>query len=107
MLALAVLAVSATATGLVSLSGKPGIGVAALTMVLVGNPWSGVTSAPELLPEPAGTMIGQLLPPGAAGTLLRSVAYFDGAAVIGPLTVLLVWAVAGLTAVAMRARRAS
>ena len=40
-------------------------------MVLVGNPFSGVGSAPELLPQPVGG-IGQLMPPGAGGNLLRS-----------------------------------
>lgn len=95
---LALLAVGAAVTGLASSLGRPGIGIAAGLMVLVGNPWSGVTSAPELLPEPAGTL-GQLLPPGAAGSLLRSVAYFDGAAAAAPLVVLAVWALAGLALV--------
>ena len=46
-------------------------------MIFLGNPFSGVTSAPELLPAPAD-WLGRLLPPGAGGTLLRSTAYFDG-----------------------------
>jgi hypothetical protein len=49
-------------------------------MVLVGNPLSGISSAPERLPEPAGAL-GPLLPPGAGGSLLRSTAFFDGAGV--------------------------
>jgi hypothetical protein len=65
--------------------------------VLVGNPLSGVSSAPELLPEPAGA-IGQLLPPGAGGNLLRSTAFFDGAAASGPLVVLVAWVALGLVA---------
>lgn len=36
------------------------------------------------------------LPTGAAATLLRSVAYFDGARSAGPWTVLGIWAGAGL-----------
>ena len=47
-------------------------------MVLIGNPFSGVGSAPELLPQPIGA-IGQLMPPGAGGNLLRSTGFFDGA----------------------------
>jgi hypothetical protein len=47
-------------------------------MVLIGNPFSGVGTGPELLPQPVGA-IGQLLPPGAGGNLLRSTAFFDGA----------------------------
>jgi hypothetical protein len=58
-----------------------------LLMVLAGNPLSGLSSAPELLPQPAGAL-GQLLPPGAGGSLLRSTAFFDGAAATGPLAVL-------------------
>jgi hypothetical protein len=99
VLALGMAAVAATVAGLVARVGRAGIGAGALLMILVGNPWSGVTSAPELLPEPAGT-IGQLLPPGAAGSLLRSVAFFDGAGAAAPLAVLAVWTLAGLAAVA-------
>lgn len=106
VIGLAVLAVSAAVSGLASIVGRPGIVASALLMMLVGNPWSGMSSAPELLPEPAGT-IGQLLPPGAAGDLLRSVAFFDGAAAAAPLAVLAVWALAGLTGVAVAARRAT
>ena len=65
---------------------------------LLGNSFSGVTSAPELLPEPVGA-IGQWLPPGAGGSLLRSVAFFDGAAASGAALVLAAWAVLGLAAV--------
>jgi hypothetical protein len=93
--ALAALAVAGTVTGLGAVIGRPGIGLAALTLVLLGNPLSGATSAPELLPEPWGA-VGQALPPGAAATLLRSVAFFDGAGAAAPLTVLLIWAGAGV-----------
>ncbi|QLY33256.1 ABC transporter permease [Nocardia huaxiensis] len=88
-------AVSGAVVGLASVIGRAGIGVAALTMLLIGNPFSAATSAPELLPQPWGT-IGQLLPPGAAASLLRSVAFFDGAAAATPLTVLLAWAGAAI-----------
>jgi hypothetical protein len=44
-------------------------------MIFVGNPWSGIASAPELLPTSAG-LIGRLLPPGAGGNLLRNTAFF-------------------------------
>lgn len=103
---LTVLAIGATVAGLAALAGPPGIGIGALLMVLVGNPFSGVTSAPELLPRPIG-MIGRLLPPGAGGSLLRSVAFFDGRAVGGPVLVLTAWAVLGLAAVLVGGRRRS
>ncbi|WP_314173684.1 ABC transporter permease [Streptomyces winkii] len=92
------LAVSAGVAGLGTLLGPAGIGLGAMTMVLFGNPFSGVTSAPEMLPRPLGE-VGQWLPPGAGGTLLRSVGFFDGQAVDSPVLVLTVWAVAGLTLV--------
>jgi hypothetical protein len=61
---LTVLAIASFVAGLWALLGELGLILAALTMVLIGNPrFSGVGSAPELLPEPAGA-IGQLMPPG-------------------------------------------
>jgi hypothetical protein len=56
VLGLTVLAVGATVIGLAALFGRAGAALGALLMVLVGNPLSGVSSAPELLPEPAGAM---------------------------------------------------
>ncbi|MEU1984013.1 ABC transporter permease [Nocardia sp. NPDC019395] len=85
-------AVAGTVAGLATVIGRAGIGIAALAMLLIGNPFSAATSAPELLPQPWGT-VGQLLPPGAAASLLRSVAFFDGAGGQGPLLVLAAWAV--------------
>jgi hypothetical protein len=97
---LAALAVTAGVSGLTWLGawfGSPGAGTAigGALIMLVGNPFSGAGSAPELLPGAWG-MIGQCLPNGALATLLRSVAYFDGARSAGPWTVLAVWAAAGL-----------
>jgi hypothetical protein len=95
VMSLALLAVTGTVAGLAAAIGRAGIGVGALTFVLLGNPLSAATSAPELLPQPWGEL-GQLLPPGAAVTLLRSVAYFDGAGAMAPLVTLLAWTAAGL-----------
>ncbi|MFD9540246.1 ABC transporter permease [Streptomyces sp. NPDC060022] len=100
---LTVVAIGAAVAGLAALIGTPGIGLGALLMVLLGNPFSGVTSAPELLPEPVG-MIGQWLPPGAGGSLLRSVAFFDGSAAGGAVVTLAIWAVLGLAAVLIGGR---
>jgi hypothetical protein len=99
VLSLTVLAISTTAAGLMALLGAPGLAVAALLMVFIGNPFSGMASAPELLPKPVG-LLGQLLPPGAGGNLLRSTAFFAGAGAAGHLTVLVTWAVLGLAAMA-------
>jgi hypothetical protein len=90
-------AIAATVAGLQSLFGRTGGMVGALTMVLIGNPFSGVGSAPELLPRPVGEL-GQLLPPGAGGNLLRSTGYFDGAGGSGHLLVLSAWALFGIGA---------
>ncbi|MEV8406924.1 hypothetical protein AB0R12_14230, partial [Streptomyces niveus] len=49
---------------------------------------------------------GVLLPPGASGSLLRSVAFFDGNAAGTPALTLTVWAVLGLAAVLVGSRRA-
>jgi hypothetical protein len=90
--------------GFEKLFGKAGIAVGALTMVFLGNPFSGAGSAPELLPEPIGGL-GQLLPPGAGANLLRSTGFFDGAAATGPIVVLLAWVGIGLAALGLAALR--
>lgn len=97
---LASLAVAAGVSGLAQLGarfGRPaaGIAVAGALIMLAGNPFSGAGTAPEMLPGAWG-MAGQCLPNGALATLLRSVAYFDGARSAGPWAVLAAWATAGL-----------
>ena len=107
VVALTVVAVSGTVAGAGSLWGHAGIPPAAIVMMLLGNPLSGASSAPEMLPRPWGEL-GQLLPPGAGAQALRSVTYFDGAAAGAPLAVLGAWAVAGVAMVGLaqlRARR--
>ncbi|WP_409473671.1 ABC transporter permease [Streptomyces sp. HC307] len=97
-LGLSTLAVSGAVAGLAALLGPAGVGIASGVVMLLGNPFSAAGSAPEMLPEPAGT-IGQWLPPGAGTSLLRSVSYFDGAAWVGPALTLTWWAALGLGAV--------
>ena len=97
-LSLTVLAVGATTAGLIALIGAGGLGLGVVLMIFIGNPFSGATSAPGLLPAPAGA-IGQWLPPGAGASLLRSTAYFGGHGAAGHLIVLIVWIVAGLAAI--------
>ncbi|MFC4906505.1 hypothetical protein [Actinomadura gamaensis] len=103
--ALAILAVAGAVVGLADVLGRPGLALGGLTMLLVGNPLSAATSAPELLPRPWGE-IGQYLPPGAAATLLRATAFFDGARIATPLAVLLAWALGGLALLGVAALRA-
>ncbi|WP_328846814.1 ABC transporter permease [Streptomyces sp. NBC_00258] len=97
-LGLATLAVGAAVAGLAALLGTPGIGLGAFVVMMLGNPFSGAATAPEMLPDPVGT-IGQWLPPGAGASLLRSISFFDGAAASGPALTLTWWAALGLGAV--------
>ncbi|HEY3557050.1 MAG TPA: hypothetical protein VGL05_06295 [Kribbella sp.] len=95
VIAMSIAAISLTLLGLEWLLGTAGLALGGAVMMLLGNPLSGMTSAPEMLPSGWGTL-GQLLPPGAAGTALRSVSFFDGAGAARPLAVLGCWLVAGL-----------
>jgi hypothetical protein len=92
------LATAATVAGLGSVLGRAGLGLGALLVFLVGNALSAVGSAPELLPQPWGTL-GQWLPVGAGGSLLRSTAFFDGAGAVTPLAILAGYALFGLVLV--------
>ncbi|MEV0246876.1 hypothetical protein AB0H76_09845 [Nocardia sp. NPDC050712] len=104
--ALAVAAISLTVLGLESLLGIAGIGIGAITMMLIGNPLSGTATAPEMLPGWSGTL-GQLLPPGAGGRLLRSTAFFDGHGATHAITVLIGWIVFGVALCLVGALRTS
>lgn len=94
-IAAGILAISATVLGLGTLIGTPGIGIGALTMLFVANPLSGLANGPQWLPGVWGE-VGQLLPVGAAGSLVRSVAFFDRGGATPHLVVLAVWIVVGV-----------
>ncbi|WP_234796844.1 mycobacterial-type methylenetetrahydrofolate reductase, partial [Mycolicibacterium porcinum] len=81
-----------------------GLGLGAALALLLGNPLSGLTAAPEMLPAGWG-QLGQLLPQGATATLLRSTAYFGGAGADLAIIVLSCWVLAGLTLVIIAALR--
>ncbi|NIK54942.1 ABC transporter permease [Kribbella shirazensis] len=106
--ALAIAATSLTVLGLEALLGYAGIGIGAVAMMLIGNPLSGTSTAPEMLPGWSGTL-GQLLPPGAGGRLLRSTAFFEGRGIAQAVTVLVAWVVLGavLCLVGSRSKRAA
>lgn len=103
-IAVGILAISSVVLGLGALLGRAGIGIGALTMLLVANPLSGLANGPEWLPQPWGD-IGQLLPVGATGSLVRSVAYFDGGGATAPVLVLLGWVVTGMLLAALGVAR--
>ncbi|KAB8188111.1 hypothetical protein [Microbispora catharanthi] len=94
-IALTIAATSLSILGLESLLGYAGLGLGAATMMLIGNPLSGTATAPEMLPGWSGTL-GQLLPPGAGGRLLRSTAFFDGHGATHSVTVLATWLTLGM-----------
>jgi hypothetical protein len=104
--ALVVFATGAATLALQGLLGVVGIGVAILLVVVLGNPSAGGAYAGPLLP-PFWRDIGPALIPGAGTWLTRSLAYFDGHAITGPLLVLFAWAVAGsaVTVLAAMLRR--
>jgi hypothetical protein len=99
-LSLTILALSAATAGLIALAGAGGVGGAAALFVFVGNPFSAVTSAPEMLPGAVGRL-GQWLPPGAGANLLRSTAYFGGSGAGGHVGVLLAWTFAGFALIVL------
>lgn len=103
-LALGMAATTWTILGLRSALGNAGLGLGAVLVLLLGNPLSGLASAPELLPAGWGTL-GQLLPPGATGTLLRSTAFFEGAGAGQAVVVLTCWLTAGLALFVVGAQR--
>ncbi|MFD3404005.1 hypothetical protein ACFWUU_25185 [Kribbella sp. NPDC058693] len=104
VIAMSIGAISLTLLGLEWLIGTAGLALGGATMMLLGNPLSGMTSAPEMLPNGWSTL-GQLLPPGAAGTALRSVSFFDGAGAARPLVVLACWLLLGVVLCGLGAMR--
>ncbi|KRE27649.1 hypothetical protein ASG82_14795 [Mycobacterium sp. Soil538] len=103
-LSLGVAAALVFVLGLGALFGRAGLAVGALLALLVGNPLSGLASAPQMLPAPWGE-VGQWLPQGATATLLRSTAAFGGAGASMAIVVLVVWLAAGSALVVTAAVR--
>ena len=87
--------VSAAVHGLGRALGFPGIGLAVLVLLLLGQASSGGAVTPLFVPDFFGT-IAPYLPTGAGVSLVRNVVYFDGAAITGPLMVLAGWGLFGL-----------
>ncbi|MGW0022892.1 ABC transporter permease [Rhodococcus sp. NPDC003383] len=91
--------------GLQKALGAKGFTLGAMTMMFLGNPLAGIATTSAWLPSGLGTF-GQILPPGAAGTLVRSAAYFDWAGGSTAALTLVTWVVVGLALYAVGARRA-
>ncbi len=92
---LAVGAVTGAIVGLHNVFGRAGMVAAAASLLLLGNPLSGATSAPELLPD-GWSVLGQSMPPGALTSALRSVGFYDQHGASGPVAVLTAWVAVGL-----------
>lgn len=93
--ALMLAAIAGPVAGLAARLGWPGVPVGSVLMLLLGNPLSGVTIPEQFLPDPWGA-VGQWLPPGAGGSLLRDLSYFPSADATRPWLVLGAWALTGL-----------
>ncbi|MEU3216227.1 DUF3533 domain-containing protein [Streptomyces sp. NPDC032161] len=92
--ALTVFAVGMLTLALQALTGIVGIGLAVLIVVIAGNPSAGGAFPLPMLPD-FWRAIGPALPPGAGTWVARSIAYFKGNAITGPLLVLSAWAAVG------------
>jgi uncharacterized phage infection (PIP) family protein YhgE len=98
--ALFILAIAVPIAGFQSLFGLRGTAIGAILFLVIGNPASGGSSAPELLPA-FWRELSQLLPPGAAITASRDVVYFHGQGISRALIVLGIWVAAGAAVVAV------
>ncbi|KQB84529.1 hypothetical protein [Corynebacterium oculi] len=105
-LSLGIAAICMTLQGLHNLAGMTGIGIAGILLLFLANPLAGLATGPDWLPAPWGE-IGQLLPIGAAGTAIRSAAYFDGAGSGTAFLVLSCWTLAGFLMAAFVSRHKS
>jgi hypothetical protein len=106
LIALAFIGLALTTAGFITLVGPLGTFAGFALFLMLGNPAAGLGTAPELLPSP-WQEIGPLLPPGALGSALRNVAYFDGVELLGPLLVLSAWCAVGIVLHAVADRKAA
>ncbi|MFI5867486.1 hypothetical protein [Streptomyces sp. NPDC051546] len=97
-------ALSTTLLGLQALLGMAGFALGGALMMLLGNPLSGLATGPHWLPT-GWAALGQLLPPGASGSLLRANAFFDGSGAGLPALTLAVWVGIGIALALLADRR--
>jgi hypothetical protein len=89
--------ISVTVGALARMLGQPGIPLAMLAVLIVGNPSAGAQAPAEYLPWLFRT-VGPYLPPNALASGLTGTTYFE-ASVLRPVLVLVLWA--GLAALAL------
>lgn len=102
--ALLCLAMTSITAALLRLVGLPGVGLAILSLVMVGNSAAGGPVSYRFLPD-FYRQLSQYLPAGATVTALRSALYFDNAALAAPLVVLIGWTVVGVGGIVAPGRR--
>jgi hypothetical protein len=102
------LAIGVPTAAFQALFGLAGTAIGAGLFLVIGNPASGGSSAPQMLPS-FWRQISQLLPPGAANTAMHNVVYFHGHGMTGALLVLATYTILGtivdLAVNAVRARQ--
>lgn len=101
---LLVFAVGAFTMAVQTVTGVIGIGIAVLLFVVIGNPSAGGAYPAPLLP-PFWRAVGWAFPPGAGTHGIRSVVYFDNAAIGRDLLVLAAWALVGAAVVLLVSTR--
>jgi hypothetical protein len=92
--ALGVGAIVVAINGLTHHFGRVGLVVGAATVMLLGNPLSGASSAPELLPS-GWSALGQALPPGALSNAIRAIAYYGDNGASSSVLILAAWVLVG------------
>ena len=97
-------AIALVLIGMHALLGRAGLVTADLALVLLGNPLSAATSAPEMLPT-GWSAIGHWMPLGATVDLLRGISGFGGAGTTPAALALAAWACLGLSLLAVAAMR--
>jgi hypothetical protein len=95
LVALAAAAITTVVAGSARLLGAPGLGLAALVMVLLDLVSSGGPVGSQLLPD-FYRWLAPWMPAGQLYSALRGALYFDGAGLTTPLAVLGAWLVGGL-----------
>lgn len=94
-MSLGIAAMAFPLSGLQHAFGGKGFTIGAMAMMFLGNPFAGMATTAAWLPAGLGAF-GQILPPGATGTLVRSVAYFGGAGGLTAGLTLGAWVLGGL-----------
>lgn len=104
-----ILATSMLTAGLAAVIGTPGVAIGAVLTIFLANPLSGLATGPWLLPAGWSTL-GQWMPVGATGHLIRSVSFFEGLGATQSWWVLGVWIAVGFVLLMLdrsRAQRAA